>query len=177
MRHLPFRIDRPVTTLQVLTLAIGLSGCLAVPVPGLGWCVAFVSGQGFCGRSRAPEADGPDPARLVAFERTQADKGDSSYQNMLGAMYEFGDGVPQDLVQADKWYVLAVAGGNQGAVDRRARVEVLMTPAQIAEARKLADEWRPTSPGAAGAPAASSAPRAAPFANASASPRSRIGPI
>jgi len=57
-------------------------------------------------------------------------------------MYEYGQGVTQDYVQAHMWSNLAAAGGlNVGAL--RDRLAKQMTPAQIAEARRLAREWKP----------------------------------
>jgi hypothetical protein len=44
------------------------------------------------------------------------------------------------------WFNLSAAKGDQGAVFRRDEVEKRMTPAQIAEAQKLAREWKPISP-------------------------------
>jgi len=52
----------------------------------------------------------------------------------------FGDGVSQDFVQADKWYILAARGGDLDAVENRERVERRMTPEQFANASKLASE-------------------------------------
>jgi TPR repeat protein len=57
-------------------------------------------------------------------------------------MYRNGKGVPQDYVMADMWFNLA-ATGNQDALQDRELVERLMTPAQIAEAKKLASDWKP----------------------------------
>ena len=59
-------------------------------------------------------------------------------------MYDNGQGVPQDYVQAHKWYNLAAASGNKDAVKNREIVAAKMTPAQIAEAEKLVREWKPT---------------------------------
>ena len=68
-------------------------------------------------------------------------------------MYEKGNGVPPDYVLAHKWFNLAATRlsssgsekeGWNAVVTERARVEVLMTPEQIAEAQKLAREWEST---------------------------------
>jgi uncharacterized protein len=62
-------------------------------------------------------------------------------------MYEFGQGVPQDYVQAYVWYKLAEAGGKlYDAAWRRYRdsVAAKMTPAQIEQAKALAAAWKPT---------------------------------
>ena len=63
-------------------------------------------------------------------------------------MYNNGRGVPQDYVRAHMWLNLAAARTPAGedhdkAVNNRNAVAERMTPAQIAEAQKLAREWRP----------------------------------
>ena len=58
-------------------------------------------------------------------------------------MYDNGEGVPQDYVTAHMWFNLAAASGNKDAVKARDIVAAQMTPAQIAEAQKLAREWKP----------------------------------
>jgi hypothetical protein len=42
------------------------------------------------------------------------------------------------------WFNLSAAQGEQKAVEDRDKVAQRMTPAQIAEAQKLAREWKPT---------------------------------
>ena len=59
-------------------------------------------------------------------------------------MYAKGQGVPQDYVRAHMWFNIAAAQGDQDAVKNKDRAAALMTPAQIAEAQKLAREWKPT---------------------------------
>jgi hypothetical protein len=69
----------------------------------------------------------------------------------LGEMYREGQGVPQDYVQAHKWYNLAAANYTSAsqtkyrddAVKNRDALARKMTPAQIAEAQRLAREWKP----------------------------------
>jgi TPR repeat protein len=56
----------------------------------------------------------------------------------LGGMYFFGHGVPKDRVYSHMWVTLAAANGASG-IDKM-REEKDMTPAQIAEAQKLARE-------------------------------------
>jgi hypothetical protein len=58
-------------------------------------------------------------------------------------MYGTGRGVTQDYVQAHMWFNLAAAQGRPNAENGRDRIARLMTPAQIAEAQKLAREWKP----------------------------------
>ena len=57
-------------------------------------------------------------------------------------MYGNGQGVPQDYVQAHKWFNLSAASGDAGALKNRDDVAARMTPAQIAEAQRLASAWR-----------------------------------
>ncbi len=69
-------------------------------------------------------------------------------QYNLGFMYRKGQGVTQDYAQAHMWYNLAASrlppGENRDkAVKNRDDVAKRMTPAQIAEAQKLAREWKP----------------------------------
>jgi uncharacterized protein len=64
-------------------------------------------------------------------------------------MYNKGQGVPQDYVQAHMWFNLSAGRSPLGdvhdaAVQERDTVATKMTPAQIAEAQKLAREWKPT---------------------------------
>lgn len=66
---------------------------------------------------------------------------------MLGYIYGGGDGVPQDFVQALKWYILAQAQIGDVVVKYRDKIMAKMTPAQIAEAERLAREWRPQTSG------------------------------
>ncbi len=72
-----------------------------------------------------------------------AEQGDSQAQFNLGTMYDEGQGVPKDYVLAYMWMNLAVAKGVKGAVKARDRLEKLMTPAQLAEAQRLARGWTP----------------------------------
>ena len=52
-------------------------------------------------------------------------------------------GVTQDYVQTHLWYNLAAAQGNELARKNRDIVAKKMTSAQIAEAQRLAREWKP----------------------------------
>ena len=58
-------------------------------------------------------------------------------------MYDNGQGVPQDYVQAHMWFNLAAAQGNKLATKNRDRIARRMTPTQLAEAQRLALAWRP----------------------------------
>ena len=91
-----------------------------------------------------------DPVEAMRWYRQAAVQGDAIAQFTVGAMYEGHRGVPLDYVQAHLWYGLAAsrftdaqAEDRKRAVASRDRVAAKMTPAQIAEAQKLAQEWKP----------------------------------
>ena len=84
-----------------------------------------------------------DYATAMSWYRKAADQGFADAQNNLGFMYANGQGVPQDYVQAHMWWNLAAAKGDADAIKNRDKVVAKMTPAQIAEAQKLAREWKP----------------------------------
>ena len=98
----------------------------------------YVGGQG------VPQ----DYAEAAKWFRGAADQGEPRAQTNLGAMYHRGEGVPQNYVQAHMWANLAASLLPPGidrdlAVKNRDKAAKLMTPAQIAEAQRLAREWKP----------------------------------
>jgi TPR repeat protein len=58
-------------------------------------------------------------------------------------MYANGQGIPQDHVSAHMWWDLSAARGDKDAAKNLDMVAAKMTPAQIAEAQRLAREWKP----------------------------------
>jgi hypothetical protein len=85
-----------------------------------------------------------DYATALSWLRMAAEQRYADAQNFLGMMYVGGVVVPQDYVIAHMWFDLAVASGRQDAAKIRDTIAARMTPAQIAEAQKLAREWKPT---------------------------------
>jgi len=79
----------------------------------------------------------------MRWNRKAADQGNADAQFILGLIYGDGVGVTQDYVQAHLWNSLAAAQGQKDAVKFRDSLAKQMTPAQIAEAQKLAREWKP----------------------------------
>ena len=84
-----------------------------------------------------------DYGEAVKWFRKAADQGWANAQANLGAMYANGRGVEQDYVKAHMWYSLAAAKGQKGTAKIRDSLAENMTPAQIAEAKKLVREWKP----------------------------------
>ncbi|TFG58549.1 MAG: sel1 repeat family protein, partial [Deltaproteobacteria bacterium] len=91
-----------------------------------------------------------DYAEAMNWYRRAAEQGLADAQHNLGWVYFEGQGVPQDYVLAHMWFSLAVSRfpASEGekreqAVKDRNIVASKMTPAQIAEAERLAREWKP----------------------------------
>jgi len=70
-----------------------------------------------------------------------ADAGIPDEQFRAGLLYSTGDGVPQDLVTAHKWFNLAALNGIEEARENRAEISLDMSAQEIAKAQKMAREW------------------------------------
>ena len=98
----------------------------------LGW--AYYKGEGVH----------QDYGEAFKWYQKAAEQGDSGSQYRLGVMYENGEGVAQDYVASYIWYHLASQAHEfESARKHRNRVAEKMTPAQLAEAQRLAGEWKP----------------------------------
>jgi TPR repeat protein len=88
-----------------------------------------------------------DYAEAAKWFWLAADQGLAIAQNSLGQMYAAGEGVPQDYVRAHMWFNLSAAQESHLlAAEHRDSIAKRMTPAQIAEAQKLAREWQSKRP-------------------------------
>ena len=84
-----------------------------------------------------------DHAAAASWYRKAADQGHADAQGRLGFQYANGLGVTRDYVTAHMWFNLAAARGNRDAEKERDKIAAQMTPEQIAQAQKLAREWKP----------------------------------
>jgi TPR repeat protein len=89
-----------------------------------------------------------DDAEAVRWFRMAAGQGNVRAQNNLGVMYAKGEGVPQDYIQAYMWWNLSASRQTDpelraDTAKSRDLVAAIMTLEQIAEAQRLASEWRP----------------------------------
>jgi TPR repeat protein len=87
-----------------------------------------------------------DCVTALRLLRPLADKGQCIAQSNLGSMYKFGWGVPQDYVVAHMWFNLSAAQGcilSSLSAAERDDLASRMTKEQIAEAQRLAREWKP----------------------------------
>jgi uncharacterized protein len=87
---------------------------------------------------------GPQDFKMaMKWYRRSADQGNDLAQRKLGLMYDRGDGVPKDYVQAYMWYTLGAAKGARSGAALRDALADQMTQDQLAEAHRLAREWKP----------------------------------
>jgi len=83
-----------------------------------------------------------DYTEAVKWYRLVAEQGDAVAQFNLGVMYAKGQGVAQNYIQAYMWETLAAAQGNEKAVKGLELLEKSMTLDELAEAQRLAREWK-----------------------------------
>jgi uncharacterized protein len=90
-----------------------------------------------------------DYVKAATWFRKGANQGNANAEISLGWMCVEGYGVPKDDVKAYMWYDLAASSANDAETRGRAvsfRDNMLgkfMKPAQIAEAQRMAREWKP----------------------------------
>jgi TPR repeat protein len=99
-----------------------------------------------------------DDVQAAKWWQKAADQGHGLAQLFIGIKYLYGRSVRQDYVLAHMWFNLAASqGAGTGSRLRAADVEAIrdlavmnrdhlaakMTPEQIAEAQRLAREWKP----------------------------------
>jgi TPR repeat protein len=82
-----------------------------------------------------------DYAEAAVWFSKSAELGDSDAQFLLGRMNYDGNSLPQDYVEAFKWFEIAAVNGVPVARQYRDGLAEVMTPEQIARAHRLADEW------------------------------------
>jgi TPR repeat protein len=90
-----------------------------------------------------------DYEKAFGWFKKAAEQGDLEAQINLAVMYSLGEGGPRDYVKSYQWFVIALAQDHQEdakVAELRDNIEWLekrMTNGQVAEAKKLADHWRP----------------------------------
>jgi TPR repeat protein len=94
-----------------------------------------------------------DSAEAAKWYLAAANQGSYEAQREIGLLYMDGNGVPQDYIEAYKWCTIALAQQKKPEgleilnpfwfIQTLNKFSAKMTPAQIAEAQKLAREWKP----------------------------------
>ena len=92
--------------------------------------------------------------QAIKWWEMAAEQGNAPAQNRLGWAYSYGEGVPKDYVKAHMWLSLAWEANKVQRIihyntdfsssstdEQRDYIEGLMTPAEIAEAQRLAQQW------------------------------------
>jgi TPR repeat protein len=86
-----------------------------------------------------------DLGQAAVWYRKSAEQGRAAAQFVVAGIYERGDGVAQDSVEALKWATVAVdrASNDKRATyaETRDAIAKKLTPAQVAEAQERAREW------------------------------------
>jgi hypothetical protein len=95
-----------------------------------------------------------DYGEAAKWFRKAAEQGHAEAQYNLGGMYFRGRGVPRDFVLAHMWFNLSVSRVPASERETREATEIIidlvaskMTPFQIAEAQRMAREWKPKKEG------------------------------
>jgi TPR repeat protein len=87
-----------------------------------------------------------DEAHSARWYIAGAELGDPSSQFHASIAYYKGAGVPRDRAQAAKWWTLAMGHGewfHQRYWPTIESAQAKLTPAELAEGRRLAAEWKP----------------------------------
>jgi TPR repeat protein len=124
------RLQTMKLTLKYALAAILLMFSLAAPV------AAGSLEDGYTAYTRG------DFATAMRLMRPLADQGYVTAQTVVGLMYYFNYG--GDYVSAYMWFTLAAAQGNAFAEMFLKDTADKMTREQVAQAEKLAREWKPT---------------------------------
>lgn len=93
-----------------------------------------------------------DNAEALKWYRRAADQGHIGAQLNLGIIYFMDQVIPKDFVLAHMWLNIAASNSSDAkernaAAKMRDGVASKMTPDQIAEAQRLAKEWKPKKEG------------------------------
>jgi localization factor PodJL len=85
----------------------------------------------------------PEMADAIGWFVKAADLGVKDSQVNLGILLTRGMGVKENLVEAYKWFAVAARGGDADAATKRDTLANAMRPDQLAEARGIAELWKP----------------------------------
>ena len=118
--------------LRCSVLSAVLAAMLVCAVPAL---ADYEAGQRAWGEG--------DASAALSEWRAAAEADDRRAMLALGRLYLRGLGVPQDYVEAHKWFNLAASRGAPEAAGERDALAAKMTPAQVAAAQERAAGWRP----------------------------------
>ena len=79
-----------------------------------------------------------DQQKALYWYEKSAAQGNPDAQAQLGRAYAHGAGVPEDLIEAYKWFLLADKNGHKDARNILTQISPSMTPGQIEDAKRRA---------------------------------------
>lgn len=82
-----------------------------------------------------------DYATALRAFRKAAQHGNPKAQSNLGMMYAIGEGVFENNVRAQMWFIIAARNGDPVARIRRDVMEKRLYPFEISQAKELARAW------------------------------------
>jgi TPR repeat protein len=104
----------------------------------------YAAGQAFLAIAYYYGAGVPkDHAEAVKWDRKAAEQNSGPSQYRLGLALSAGDGVAKDPVEGYMWLLLAAKQGDKDAEPKMAELAKELTPDQIAEAQKRANDFKP----------------------------------
>ncbi len=87
-----------------------------------------------------------DPALAMELYLKAAEQGEAAAQFAIGVMYDKGIGADKDPTQAYKWWQIA-GEHHPHAIHNRDSIAAEMTPMQLSEGKRLAQDWIDARPG------------------------------
>ena len=82
-----------------------------------------------------------DAEQAIKWYTLAAEQNYALAQLNFGVMYATGNGVPKDYRMAYMWFDISSQNGNEGAAKNKKQAATLLSSEQIAEAKKMAEEW------------------------------------
>jgi hypothetical protein len=114
--------------------------------------LVFLLAFGFASHSVLAQADGAagaeaayragDYATAASLWRQLAESGDPAAQYNYGRMLYYGQGVPQDRIEAYKWFLIAAESDLAQAQEARMAIFRALTTDELREAVRRAGDWR-----------------------------------
>ena len=87
------------------------------------------------------EGVGKDYKEAMKWYLLAAERGNKDAPNNIGVLYMIGFGVPRSFAKAYTWFAIAGAGDSE-AISNKNFVKKRLTPEQLVESQRRADEWQ-----------------------------------
>ena len=87
------------------------------------------------------EGVGTDYKEAMKWYLLAAERGNKDAPNNIGVLHMIGVGVPRSFAKAYTWFAIAGAGDSE-AISNKNFVKKRLTPEQLVESQRRADEWQ-----------------------------------